>query len=319
MNIYQRWFQRWVQRRIPASTSVELNQKQLFIFVSGLGGIYIVVVFCLYLMANNFVNNSVFILFFWLLAIIHVTIFHTYRNLSGLRITLHAIEGNFSGDLVEIELMVIGRPGTKHSDLKIQWPGQPLTRFDVEPDVDARVKINLPAGHRGVLNPGRFKIFSHFPLSVFQCWSWLDLEIKIPVYPRPNAVDTLPFSGQSDEGYNHKTQGQEELVNLRSYRQGDSLKHVLWKTLAKQQPLQSIEFDEPEGRPLWLDYDELIDEGTEKNLATLSYAILQLSLTTNNYGLRLPGVEIQPNSGEQHKQQLLTALALFRGREYGLE
>jgi uncharacterized protein (DUF58 family) len=319
MNVYQRWYQRWISRRIPASESIELNQKQLFIFVSSIGGIYIGVIFCLYLMANNFVNNSVFMMFFWLLAIIHVTIFHTYRNLSGLRITLHNVTGNFSGDLVEVEFAIRGRKGRKHSDLKIQWPGQPLTRFDVEPDVDTHLKVNLPAGRRGILNPGRFKIFSHYPLSVFQCWSWLDLAIKIPVYPRPSAIEKLPFSGDSDDGFNYKTQGHEELANLRGYRQGDSLKHVLWKTLAKEQPLQSIEFEQPEGRPLWLDYDELDDIGTEQNLAILSFAILELSMTNNNYGLRLPGVEIEPDSGEYHKQRLLTALAMFRGREYGLE
>ena len=50
--------------------------------------------------------------------------------------------------------------------------------------------------------------------------------------------------------------------------------------------------------------------GTEARLSRLCAWVLQADRLGLNYGLRLPGLEIKPGSGEAHKRQCLEALAL---------
>ena len=50
---------------------------------------------------------------------------------------------------------------------------------------------------------------------------------------------------------------------------------------------------------------------TEQRLQLLTRAILDLSQGQEQFGLRLPGQEIQPGSGQAHVQQCLRALALY--------
>jgi uncharacterized protein (DUF58 family) len=61
---------------------------------------------------------------------------------------------------------------------------------------------------------------------------------------------------------------------------------------------------------LWLDFMQAGALGAEQKLSRLCAWILQADKLGLNYGLRLPGLEIKPSSGEAHKRQCLEALAL---------
>jgi uncharacterized protein (DUF58 family) len=52
--------------------------------------------------------------------------------------------------------------------------------------------------------------------------------------------------------------------------------------------------------------------GTEQRLSHLCYWALEYDGSNTEYGLRLPGVLIEPDSGERHRDQVLQALALFQ-------
>ena len=62
---------------------------------------------------------------------------------------------------------------------------------------------------------------------------------------------------------------------------------------------------------VWLEWEFFPDMGTEARLSRLCYWILKLDATDNEYGLRLPGIEIAPNRGPEHREELLKSLALF--------
>ena len=49
---------------------------------------------------------------------------------------------------------------------------------------------------------------------------------------------------------------------------------------------------------------------TEARLSRLCAWLLQADKLGLSYGLRLPGLQIKPSSGEAHKRQCLEALAL---------
>jgi uncharacterized protein (DUF58 family) len=61
---------------------------------------------------------------------------------------------------------------------------------------------------------------------------------------------------------------------------------------------------------LWLDFVQAGALGTEARLSRLCAWVLQADKLALNYGLRLPGLQISPSSGEVHKRQCLEALAL---------
>ena len=61
----------------------------------------------------------------------------------------------------------------------------------------------------------------------------------------------------------------------------------------------------------WLDWD-MFNGDVEQRLSKLCYWVLQLEKTNDDYGLRLPGLEIAPAHGIQHQKRLLKELALHQ-------
>ena len=51
--------------------------------------------------------------------------------------------------------------------------------------------------------------------------------------------------------------------------------------------------------------------GTEQRLSHLCYWALEFDSRNEEYGLRLPGVVIEPGTGEKHRDLLLKELALY--------
>ena len=49
----------------------------------------------------------------------------------------------------------------------------------------------------------------------------------------------------------------------------------------------------------------------EARLSRLCGMLLRVAITDQPYGLRLPGIVIEPDRGESHRQYLLAELALF--------
>jgi len=93
--------------------------------------------------------------------------------------------------------------------------------------------------------------------------------------------------------------GTSDFAGTREYQPGDSPKHIHWGQYAKTGDLYTKSFVDYESQDIWLDWQSLNISGTEPRLSH------------KQYGLRIPGKEIQPNKGEAHKIRCLTALALF--------
>lgn len=106
-------------------------------------------------------------------------------------------------------------------------------------------------------------------------------------------------------------EGAEDFYGLRQYQSSDPPRHVAWKSFARTDELLTKQYASFADRRVWLDWDLLSGLETEARLSRLCYWVLQLAATSNEYGLRLPGQEIPPGRGEQHRDAVLKALALF--------
>jgi uncharacterized protein (DUF58 family) len=101
-----------------------------------------------------------------------------------------------------------------------------------------------------------------------------------------------------------------EFDGVRAYRRGDPLKLVVWKKAAKSDELVSRDTQQAQRYELWLDYAACAVSDHEAKLSRLTAWVIAADKLGSDFGLRIPGREIKPSSGEAHKRACLEALAL---------
>ena len=305
-------FQQWVNRRIPPAREVTLDQRRIFIFPSGVGLFFGVCLLVMLMTAINFQNNLSYGLTFLLVTLFIVAILHTYANLSGLTIRALRAQHAFSGQQSQFDLTITRGRKRDHYALHVMWPDSSEALVNIVSEDSVSVNLHMAVGKRGWFTPGRLLLESTYPLGLLRCWTWVDLDVHALVYPRPEACPE-PGGLQSDtpDGAAEPVPGQDDFYGIREYQRGDSLRHIHWKSVAKGQGMQSRLYTAYADRSVWLDFDSLPARGVEQRLSNLCYWALQYESRGDEYGLRLPGVTIEPGIGPRHQEEVLKALALF--------
>ena len=307
-------FKDWVDRRIPRHKSVTLTQRRIFIFPSKPGLWFCVILLLMLLAAINYQSNMAFALVFLLVSVFVISILHTYANLSGLTISVLNSPVAFAGDMAEIVLKVSRQGNKDYFDINLSWPNSEERSVTLIKNNEEQLTLHLPVEKRGLYRAERLLVETYYPVGLLRCWTWLDLDVEAIVYPKPliSKRQGYGISEQTGEGDLINVVGSDDFYQFNEYHPGDSLKHVFWKSFAKGQDLQTKQYAAYRDQRVWLDYNQFTG-GIEERLSKLCYWVLQLEKTTEDYGLRLPGLEVQPNHGKAHQAQLLKALALFKG------
>jgi uncharacterized protein (DUF58 family) len=260
----------------------------------------------------NYQNNMTFALTFLLATLFVVGVLHTFANLSGLKI--HAVHAQpaFPGQQSEFEILIERSKDRAHVSLRTLWPGSTEVVTNLTEGNSARVKLHAAVGERGWYSPGRLLLESTYPLGLLRCWTWLDLDLCALVYPHPLVSEALsgPATDRPD-GSSIPVDGNDDFSGFRNYRRGDSLKQVYWKGLAKGHKLQSKQYTAYAETSVWLDWDLFHGVGVEQRLSHLCYWALEFESQQTEYGLRLPGLLIEPDLGEKHRDRVLKELALY--------
>lgn len=305
-------FRTWVNRRIPPARSVTLNQKRLFIFPSRVGFFFGLCLLLMLLAAINFQNNLSYALTFLLATLFIIAVLHTFANLAGLTIRAVHAKPAFPGQQTEFELQVERTRRREHIGIYFQFGNSATQRLSlVDQDVQ-RLQLHAPVGGRGWYSPGRLSVKSTYPLGLLRCWTWIDLDLHALVYPRPLPSAELPgLATDQPDGAAIPVPGSDDFYGFRDYRSGDSPRQIHWKGLARGQGLQTKQYAAYADRSVWLDWDLFPGLGTEQRLSHLCYWTLEFDRNGDEYGLRLPGVQITPATGERHREQVLKELALY--------
>jgi uncharacterized protein (DUF58 family) len=183
---------------------------------------------------------------------------------------------------------------------------------DIAPGGSSNLSLSIMAESRGLMPCGRLEIFTQYPVGLFHAWSYVGFDMTCLVYPKPDAgAGALPISATGNGEGNVPVAGDEEFQSLRAYRTGDTLRQIAWKALAREQGLLVKEFGTTTSADLWLDYAALGGFGVEQRLARLTWWVLEAERALVPYGLKLPGVTIQPSTGRQHRDECLERLALY--------
>ena len=308
-----RRYRAWLDHRLPEVISCRLENRRLFIFPSPAGGLFGALLVVLWLTATNFENNLIFGLTFLLAGLFVVAIFHTYANLHGIEVGPLRAGTGFAGESVDlvIELHSPGRRRRERICLGFATGDERI--LDLAPGARCRLRLPVTAVRRGWLDPGRLRVQSCHPLGLLRVWSQLRLSGRALIYPAPLPAPPLAIrrpGATGDDSANHQP-GQEDFAALAPYRAGESRARIAWKQYARELGLHSKQFTDPVDRRIWLDWNDFPGVDTETRLSRLCGAALAADTADLFYGLRLPGLTLEPARGRTQRDRVLRALALF--------
>ncbi|MCB1647158.1 MAG: DUF58 domain-containing protein [Pseudomonadales bacterium] len=307
-----RRFQQWLEKRSPPAETVVLNQNNIFILPTREGIYFLILFLCMLLAAINYQNSLIFALAFLLISLFMVSMLHTFRNLSGLQIQGGPSRPVFAGEDAEFRVTV-RREGARHYEaIVLGWHDELLVSADLLDAEELTLGVFVPTTARGLLNPGRLLIQTRYPVGLFRAWSWVDLDRRCVVYPRPVPAGEIPEVLASDgEGDSVSARGVDDFHSLREFQKGDAIKHIAWKSFARNETLMVKDFAAHVDRRVWLSWDSLDGMDTENRLSRLCYWALEVARTNDEFGLRLPGSELPPARGSEHLDLVLHELAMY--------
>ncbi len=292
---------------------LRLDSRRLYILPTRSGLIFALLLMGLLLGAINYGVSLVYLFTFWFAGLAVVTMLHTQRNLSGLVLRAGATTPVFAGETASFRLRVENPGHLPRRGLRLQHPEGRGDAADVDAGGETILRLPLPQTRRGWQTPGRFAIHSEFPLGLFRCWSVIELDWGVLVYPRP-APEAIPFpTDDSDDGGEEGAvqQGEGmEFAGLRGYQPGDATRRIAWKASARGAgKLLTKQFAGAPARHLWLSWWQTPERDVEGRLSRLVRWVLDAHAAGLAYGLRLPGRSLPPQVGEAHLRQCLEALA----------
>jgi uncharacterized protein (DUF58 family) len=236
-----------------------------------------------------------------------------HATLRGLQLRLLPPEPLFlgSGSRLTVELAST-RAAPRHG-IAAGLSQRPVrAHVDVPAGGRAQVHVAFVPQHRGLQAVPTLTLETRFPLGAFRVWTLWRPAAQVLVYPRPEPhPPPLPHPAAQAGGGAPQAHGQDGAFDgVRAYRRGDPLQRIVWKKVAKADELVSRDSQQSQRAQLWLDWAATGGGDREQRLARLCAWVLQADRLALDYGLRLPGLDVQPGRGEAHKRRCLERLAL---------
>lgn len=303
---------RWLDRRIPPTRHVVLDQKRVFIFPTLMGFAYLLTAFLLFIAGINYDNSLILNFSFFLGSLFVVTILQTFANLSGLVIDAGTTEPAFAGTEAKFNLHLSKSRKKSHFALSLQWYDFISEGHNLGTEEKIPVQMLVHAPRRGLFKPSRLRIQSVYPLGLVRSWTWIALDMECLVYPKPIPCD-LPAGqeGSGSEGSVVVPEGKDDFDGLRAFQNTDSLTTVDWKAYARFGQLYTKKFHGVQADSRWLSWDAMASTDSELRLSHLCYWVMEYSRKGIVFGLRIPGQQITPDSGVEHQRRCLEALARY--------
>jgi uncharacterized protein (DUF58 family) len=302
----------WIFRvASPEVAPVTLVQRRIFILPTRQGYGFAFTLLLLLLASINYNLSLGFLLTFLLGSMAGVAMLHTWRNLAHLRLRPGRCDPVFAEEAAIFGVSVESPSLTRFS-IALRRRGEDPVYADVGTGEPAAMAVSVQTRRRGIVRCGRLEIFTRYPLGLFHAWSYVDFDLAVIVYPRPDTSAGLPpQEGREESLEGIPVPGDEEFNMLRAYRAGDSPRMIAWKALAREQGLLTKEFSAMASSELWIDWADARAPDVEGRLAILAHWVIQADGFGQSYGLRLPSRRIEADRGEAHRARCLEALALF--------
>ena len=157
--------------------------------------------FSLFLLGTNYQNNLMLLLCYLLLSIMLLALFYTHQNFSYLALKALTVDPFHCHQTGQLVLQVT--PHRQHKNkyvngqLLVSWLTLPRTHpvvvelnhkattFLLDNTGSQTLCIPLSYETRGLHRLPRVTLACDFPLGLFKCWTHLDFDSKVLVYPQP--------------------------------------------------------------------------------------------------------------------------------------
>jgi len=297
-----------------------LRFRRIFILPTRQGMGFGLAVLVMLLGAINYGNALGYVLSFMLVGISLVSMLHAVRNLSGLTLLAGESAPVFAGETASFGMRVDNRGQRQRfgllarftSDRRRGGENDAVLHFHLDADSIERIELAGTAEHRGWYSPGAVTIATRFPFGLFRAWSRQDIGLRCLVYPRPVGAQPLPAFRHGESGHQGGLEkGEDEFSGLRDYQQGDSARRVHWKAVARGQGVPVKVFSGATSGVTLLRWQDVSADDNETRLCQLSRWIVDAEGQNLRYGLSLPGLDVPADSGHEHRQRCLQALALY--------
>jgi uncharacterized protein (DUF58 family) len=323
-------FRQWWQSRLPLTDTWTLTQRNVYILPTRAGWMLAVTLLVLLIASINYQLNLGYLLTFMLAGAAVVGMHVTHGNLRGMTMNLIAGRSDstpgsglfgsvFAGSTAHIEVRLTHARKRQRPSIGLALLDDTHAPHWAWADVPAQgsstVNVAFKAERRGLHRVPSLQAETRYPLGTFRVWTVWRPKSEVLVYPapEPHAPPLPPGEPRAGGGGAARAQQSGEFDGVRAYRRGDPLKLVVWKKAAKSDELVSRDTQQAQRYELWLDYASCHSSSRtdhEAKLSRLTAWVLAADKLGSDYGLRIPGREIKPGSGEAHKRACLEALAL---------
>jgi uncharacterized protein (DUF58 family) len=300
-------------------------RQRVYILPTQQGMIFSILLLTMLLGAVNYNNSLAFMLTFLLGGVFMICMVHTYRNLVGLVITAALPEPVFAGSTAHFPIIMDNKNGQLRPAFRLVcqpegmlYRKSPTRQYipvftDLQADCYQRVMVPVPARNRGLLSLECLVISTSFPMGLFRAWSYITVSQICVVYPAPTGKEHLPAPLPSyNQGQRGTGTGVHDFVGFRQYHPGDSIRTIVWKALAREQPLLVKRFSGEGGHTLMLSFENVLHLATiEASLSQLCVWIITAERQGYTYGLDIPGAHHEPGRGAGHQRKCLESLARF--------
>jgi len=275
------------------------------------GFIYIAMLAALLIGSINHDNNLGYLLTFLLGGISFASVFHTYRNVAGIRLVSIRCRPVFAGQQAVFAITVTPGPRPRPA-VSFHFPDGEQTTANLHSNSRQTLKAVVNSVPRGMLKPGQLSVSTTYPLGLFRAGFALPVDASCLVYPRPLPSPLVADRGPGDEKNEGESGGPgvEDFSGLDVYRPGDQLHHISWKAYSRGQGLYTKKFEGRQGMTVYFNPDTLPGRDYELKLSRTCFMILSADAMRIAYGLKIGNKIIPPETGEKHKRQCLRELAL---------
>ncbi|HMA10612.1 MAG TPA: DUF58 domain-containing protein [Steroidobacteraceae bacterium] len=313
MSMIRQRMLRWALRRQgPDRLPLQLKPRRIYILPTRTGWVFGLLVIAMFLAGMNYGNGLALLLTFWLASFALVGMIQTQRGLANLAVQGATAEPAFAGGEVALTLQ-----------LRLQLPPQDLL-FSAEGTMlqsqavagqgghgEASVTLRFRAQRRGAWRAPVLRLATSAPYGLFRTWTWLSLDVRSLVYPRPQGNRPLPELPGQAPGSRRLAGSVDEFAALRPFREWDSPRQVAWKAYARGAPLLVREYQGHAAALREFDFEAVPLQDTEARLSQLSRWIVDAAAENQRWTLRLPGTAALEGAGPEHRRQCLARLALF--------
>jgi uncharacterized protein (DUF58 family) len=310
LNSWKNWLRTARANQAPAI----LSRRHIYILPTRFGVVYMLMLLGMLVGSINYTLSLGFVVTFLLAGVGTLAMLHTWRNLAWLEIEHRRAEPVFAGEDAMFEIAIRETQQRARYSIVAHFESGEQVVADIAAGSETLLRLPKRSKTRGWLDAGRITLFTEFPLSLFHVWSYVELGSRCLVYPHPLTQSTgVPASAdQGAVGALDARSGDDDFAGHRTYQLGDSPRRVDWKASSREQGLFTKQFQGEAKSSLWFDWALAPGSDAEQRIQQLTRWVVDAHAERQSYGLRLPGVEFPPATGEGHYRACLQALALLQ-------